>query len=187
MRQRGSKGGRSLDLQALRALVQKMVPMTTALGVVRKFPGESSHYEIVIDSETGNREVMVDVELIPNSEKVFCRLGFGQEGVYRIPRVDQEVAVMIPGSRNSLIADELDFDPIIVAILDTDVPSELDDDTTVVVLADKVVIKSDDIRLGGANPATLDHVVVGSGIDTFSGQTYFALGATTSKVKAEKS
>lgn len=158
---RSGKGvGKGLDLTELRKLVKRMVPMATALGVVRKFPGEESHYEIQIDSETGAREVMVDVELMPSSERVFCRLGFGSDQVYKIPRVDQEVAVLIPFSRNSLIQDELDFDPVIVAVLDTEVPEELDSDDVYVITSPRVIVISDSIQLGAnAEPlATLADV-----------------------------
>lgn len=191
MRSRG-KGAKSFDAQALRAVVTRMIPMTTALGVVRKFPGEDSHFEIQIDDD-GKREIMVDVELMPRSEKLFCRLGFGQDQIYKIPRVGQEVAVLIPFTRDSLVKDELDSDGFIVAILDTDVPADLDGDDIIVinsprvkVIADTVIIESADIRLGGENPSPIDQIVVGSGIDSFTGLTYFALGATTAKVKAEK-
>jgi hypothetical protein len=137
-----------------------MIPMTTALGVVRLFPGEDSHFEIQIDPETGNREVMVDVELIPRSERVFCRLGLGSDQVFRIPRVNQEVAVLIPGARDSLIQDELDFDPVIVATLDTEAPAELDSDDVVVITSPRVIVLSDSIQLGAnASPlATLADV-----------------------------
>jgi hypothetical protein len=121
--------------------------LRTALGVVRKFPGESSHFEI--DTENG-RDVLIDVELQPNKERVLCRLGFGQDGVYRIPQVGREVAVIIPSDPSSLIADDLDNDPIIVAVLDTDVPAELDSDDIVVISAARVHVISDNTKIGPA-------------------------------------
>lgn len=157
--------------------------MTSALGVVRKFPGESSHFEI--SDENGSREILVDVELMPNRERVLCRLGFGNDGVYRIPRVDQEVAVLIPSAPQSLVKDPLDDHPIIIGVLDTECPSELADANIVVIKATKVHVLSGDIKLGNT-PGAMDGVVVGSGVDTFTGATYFALGNASLKVKAEK-
>ena len=193
MRHKKKQGQAILDRASIRRLIQANTPMATALGVVRLFPGEDSHFDIDLDPETGQREVLVDVELMPRSERVLCRLGFGGDGIYRIPRVDQEVAVLIPTDKNSLIQDELDGFAIIVAVLDTSVPNAVDGDDIVVISSDRVrviatqaVIESSDIRLGGDNPSPLDELVVGSGIDTFSGQTHYALGSTTSKAKAEK-
>lgn len=156
--------------------------LRTALGVVRQFPGESSHFEI--DTSNG-RDVFVDVELQPNGERVLCRLGFGHDGVYRIPRVGQEVAILIPCDPRSLIADDLDSDPIIVAVLDTDAPSELDGDDIVIVSATRVHVIAADIKLG-ANPGALDGAVVGSGIDPFTGSTYTALGNASAITKIQK-
>lgn len=159
MARRGHQGGARLDKSVLRRMVQENLPMSTSLGVVRKFPGEDSHFEIIVDPDTGNREIMVDVELIPRSERVLCRLGFGGDQVYKIPRVDQEVAILIPGSRNSLVQDELEMDPIIVATLDA-APAELDNDDVVVISSPRVIVLADSIQLGaGASPlATLADV-----------------------------
>lgn len=179
---RGVRGGKRLEVNQLRDLIAR-TPMMTALGVVRLFPGESSHFEI--NTENGENEILVDVELIPGGERVLCRLGFGNDGVYRIPRVDSEVAVLIPYSPQSLIKDSLDFEPIIVGVLDTSAPSALNGDDVVVLEATKVRILSGDIELG-ESPSAVDEVVVGSGIDPFTGSTYKVLGNTSSKVKAKK-
>lgn len=158
---RGRKqGGATLDRSALRRMVLDQTPMQTALGIVRLFPGETSHFEIQTDPDTGQREIMVDVELIPRSERVLCRLGFGGDQIYRIPRVDQEVAVLVPMEKNSLVADELDGNPIIVAVLNTDTPAALDDDDVVVINAPRVIVLANSIQLGAgaAELATLDDV-----------------------------
>jgi hypothetical protein len=159
MRKRGAQGGARLDRSELRRMVLENTPMQTALGIVRLFPGESSHFEIQINSDTGQREVLVDVELIPRSEKVLCRLGFGQDTIYRIPRVNQEVAVLIPMEKNSLVADELDGNPIIVAILDSGIPDALDSDDIVVIDSPRVKIHSPDVEIsdnGGGPQITVD-------------------------------
>lgn len=179
---RALKGAKRADAQAIRAWVAAGETVT-ALGVVRKFPGEDSHFEI--STENGSNEILVDVELIPSGTRVQCRLGFGNDGVYRIPRVNSEVAVLIPFDSSSLIKDPLDFEPIIVGVLNNNAPSQLSDDDTVVIDATKVRILNSDIQLG-TNPGVQDGVVVGSGIDSFTGSTYFALGNASAKVKAEK-
>jgi hypothetical protein len=179
---RGTRGAKRLDVNQMRAMLSQ-TQLVTALGVVRKFPGESSHFEI--NTENGSNEILVDVELIPSGTRVQCRLGFGNDGVYRIPRVDSEVAVLVPYDPGSLIKDSLDFEPIIVGVLDTNAPSALDGDDVVVVEATKVRILSGDIELGDS-PNPLDEVVVGTGVDSFTGATYKILGNTSSVVKAKK-
>ena len=181
MRKRG-KPVKRVDRGAMREAFADRT-LTSALGVVRKFPGEESHYEI--SDENGSREVLVDVELMPSRERVLCRLGFGNDGVYRIPRVNQEVAVLIHNDPQSMVRDGLEDHPIIVGVLDTECPAELTDDEIVVVKATKVHVLSGDIKLGNSVGAQ-DGVVTGAGVDSFTGATYFALGNASSKVKAEK-
>lgn len=179
---RGVRGGKRLDVNQLKALIASM-PLVTSLGVVRKFPGESSHFEV--NTENGDNEILVDVELIPSGERVQCRLGFGNDGVYRIPRVNSEVAVLVPYNPQSLIKDSLDYEPIIVGVLDTSAPSALNGDDVVVIEATKVRVLSGDIELGDS-PSPLDEVVVGTGVDSFTGSTYKVLQSTSSVVKAKK-
>lgn len=151
LRNKSSHASTKLDISALRRIIDRQTPMAVALGVVRQFEGESSHYEIITDTDTGIIEVLVDIELQPSLEKIFCRLGFGQDQVYKIPRVGQEVAVLIPQLKNQLVADELENDPIIVAILDTDVPTELDGDDVCVIAAPRTIITSGSIQVGASN------------------------------------
>lgn len=149
---RAVRSSKQLDESAMRAWLAKMQPSTTALGVVRQFPGEASHFDIDIDPDTGKQTIYVDVEIVPSSERVFCKLGWGQDQVYKIPRVNQEVAVLIPSSSNSLIKDGLDFDPIIVGILDQDVPAELDGDDVIVITAPRVIMTGQSlIQLAGTD------------------------------------
>jgi hypothetical protein len=135
--------------------------MVTSLGVVRKFPEHGSHFEI--STENGRKEVLVDVELVPSGTRVLCRLGFGNDQNFKIPRVDQEVAVLLPFDPQSLIKDPLDFEPIIVGVLDVAIPSELTGD------GDHVMKSS--------NKVTIDAPTVTCGAETGSepavkGQTY---------------
>lgn len=123
--------------------------LVSALGVVRKFPGEESHVEI--SDEAGTREVLIDVELMPHGERIQCRLAYGSDGCYRIPRQGQEVAVLLPMDPQSLVKDELDGTAFIVGVLDTNAPEDLDEDTAVLEApaihlgagADQAVIKGD--------------------------------------------
>lgn len=142
---RALQGARRVDIQALRGAISAQ-ETTTSLGIVRLFPGEDSHF--IVSTENGSREILVDVELIPSGTRVTCRLGFGGDGIFRIPRVNQEVAVLLPYESNSLIRDPMDGGPIIVGILDTEAPSQLVDDQIVVLSATKVHVLSDDVRLG---------------------------------------
>lgn len=179
LKHKGAKGSKTLSRADVRELFATH-SFTTALGVVRKFEGESSHYEI------DGGEVLVDVELVPNGEKVLCRLGFGGRGVYSIPAVGSEVAVIIPASPRSLVADDLDNDPIIVAVLEN-APSQLDGDDIVVVKSARVVIIADAaVEVGAAGLGANDGVVHGAGIDPFTGQTYTALQSTSARLKAKK-
>jgi hypothetical protein len=175
-------GAKRVDTQMMRAMIGQQ-QMTTSLGVVRKFPGETSHFDI--DTENGTAEVLVDVELIPSGTRVQCRLGFGNPGVYSIPKENAEVAVLIPYDPSSLIKDSLDFEPIIVGVLDANAPTQLTGPDLVVVKASKVQVISSNIELGDA-PNINDGVVVGTGIDTFSGSPYWSLGSTSSTTKAKK-
>ncbi len=179
---RGARGAKRIDTNMMRAMMGSQ-QMTTSLGVVRKFSGEESHF--VVDTENGENEILVDVELIPSGTRVLCRLGFGNDGVYRIPREGSEVAVLCPYDPSSLIKDSMDYEPIIVGVLNVSAHAALNSDDIVVIDATRVKIISGDIELGDS-PAAQDQVVVGSGIDSFTGSTYFVLGNTSSKVKATK-
>jgi len=176
------KNSKRPDTQALKKWLSPG-QTTTSLGVVRKFPGEDSHFEI--STENGINEILVDVELIPSGTRVQCRLGFGNDGMYRIPRENSEVAVILPYDTSSLIQDPMDFEPIIVGVLNVNAPNQLTDVDTVVIDAVKVRILNSDIQVG-STPGAQDGVVVGSGIDSFTGSTYFALGNSSAKVKAQK-
>jgi hypothetical protein len=99
-------GAKKLDLGVIRqAMMDNRV--WSGMGVVRLFEGETSHYQI--DTTAGVADIMVDVELAPNGERLVCRLS-GAAGVWRIPAVGTEVAVIIPEG-------DFDADAIIVAEL----------------------------------------------------------------------
>lgn len=175
MASRTRKGSKRLDMAQLREAL-KDGRLWTALGVVTKFPGESSHFEIL--EGDGGTDVMVDVEFMPNRERVSCRLGTdGGGGVWRIPPVGTEVAVLIPMG-------DLDMDAIITATV-SDAPEQLDETTTVVIATGTVKVIAPAIELGD-EPAALDGVVTGTGIDPFTGVSYSVLGNASAVVKAKK-
>ena len=168
---RSRKGAKRLDMAEVRSAL-KDGRLWATLGVVRKFPGESSHYEILDDG------VIVDVELMPNRERVACRLGTdGGGGVWRVPPEGTEVAVLVPHG-------DLDTDPIITATV-SDAPSQLDGTSTVIVATGTVKVIAPAIELGD-EPAAMDGAVVGTGIDSFTGATYAALGNASAIVKVKK-
>jgi hypothetical protein len=143
---RGVKGGKRPDTQQMKEWLSKG-HVVTSLGVVRKFPEHNSHYEI--STEEGRREILVDVELVPSGTRTMCRLGFGNDQSFKIPRVDQEVAVLLPFDPQSLIKDPLDFEAIIVGVLDVDVPSEVTGDGDHVIKAsNKVTIDAPTVTCG---------------------------------------
>lgn len=136
----GRLGAKAFNLAELKEIIRDG-KIWTGLGVVVKRPEDSAHYEIV--SEGGSAvDVLVDVDLMPNKEPLFCRLGSfaggAGLGVWRIPPVGTEVVVIIPDG-------EFEGGPMIVATLASrDVPSQLDEDTLVVRNSKNVKIISDD-------------------------------------------
>ncbi|HEY6018425.1 MAG TPA: hypothetical protein VIY48_00540 [Candidatus Paceibacterota bacterium] len=179
---RGVRGGKRVDTAQLKDWLSKG-EIVTSLGVVRKFEDQSSHFEV--SAENGSREILVDVELVPSGSRVTCRLGFGGNGVYKIPPVDTEVAVLIPFDPQSLVKDSLDFEPIIVGTLDVNAPTQLDNDDIVVISSARVHVYSDNILLG-TSPGAQEGILNGTAIDPFTGATHFALGNASLKVKASK-
>jgi len=179
---RGVRGGKRADTSQIKDWLGKG-EMVTSLGVVRKFDNQDSHFQV--STENGSQEILVDVELIPSGTRVTCRLGFGGQGVYRIPQVDTEVAVLIPYDPNSLIKDSLDYEPIIVASVELNTPSQLNDDDIVVISSARVHVYSDNILLGTA-PGAQEGILNGSAVDPYTGATHFALGNASLKVKASK-
>lgn len=145
--------------------------LVSALGVVRKFPGEESHFEI--STENGSREILVDVELMPHQERIQCRLAYGSDGVYKIPRVDTEVAVLIPMDPQSLVKDELDGQGFIVGIMDTEAPADLDEGTA--------VLEAPAINLGAG---AIEPVILGETRKTAETTFLAALEAFCSSVSA---
>lgn len=150
---KNKKAVRRPDMSIIRDALASRT-MITSLGVVRQFPDQPSHFDI--ETEEVPREILVDVELVPSGERVLCRLGFGTFGVYSIPAVDQEVAVLIPHDPQSLIKDELENHPIIVGILSTETPGDLVAGTVIVEAPDAAHVRASSVYLGeGADQAAM--------------------------------
>jgi hypothetical protein len=108
IRRSKQRSTRALDINALReALADGRV--WTAIGRVSRFDGEPAHFEIFPASAGERADVIVDVELFPQGERVACRLA-GAGALWAIPPVGAEVAVLVPTG-------DYEADPIIVGVL----------------------------------------------------------------------
>lgn len=110
-RRKGQKGSAGLDRTTLRALVKDVLGEVVSggmIGVVRRPPGDSTHYRV----EDG--DILVEVEMMPHGERVSARLGAlvggPTRGVWAIPDVETEVVVAFEQG-------EFERDPYIVAVL----------------------------------------------------------------------
>jgi hypothetical protein len=114
----GLRGSRKFQLNDLKDVL-KDGRVWTAIGVVVKPEGESTHFEIT------TTDVFVEVQLLPDQEQVLCILACSA-GVWMVPPLGSTVAVLVPTG-------ELQADPVIVGILQT--PGDGLTDTTVIVQA----------------------------------------------------
>lgn len=191
----GARGARKLPMDTIREALGDPRAWVK-LGIVTKFEGETSHYEL------DGQDLLVDVELMPERIPVLCRMGSpvgGQYfGVWSVPPVGTEVMVVVPDG-------DLEADPVIVSCLSTgQLPqgaATLDEQTIVIsgngikivggatiqVQSDTVVIidADEEVQLGGATGVN-QGVVNGECVDSFTGTPYAALHSLTGKVKAPK-
>ena len=144
---RGQRASRRLDLSDLRRAVADR-RVHTELAVVRKPADAAAHFEIV----DGGEDVLVEVETVPGGQELTCRLGAGaggrEMGLWRIPAVGDEVAVLVPTG-------EIAFSPMIVAVLSSGkVPARLAPNKTVLVAPDELelIVGSKVIRIKDAGP-----------------------------------
>jgi hypothetical protein len=115
----------------------------SCFGIVRASE-DGSVFEIAGD------DVLVEVELQPNEERITARLGSVAggpgRGVWAVPPEGTEVAVLVPDGDPA-------FMPVIVATLTSgETPADLDETTVVIAnnLGDIAVIPSGDVSLGEA-------------------------------------
>lgn len=130
-------GADRLDQANLRKVLQTGQGVWTGIGVVHVPQDAASHYEIVTDA--GEQDVLVEILLAPHGEAMTARLGAGG-GVWRIPAVGAEVAVVIPQG-------SYDCDALIVADFSAgSVPDGLDGSTIVIAArpGSKVLVHSGD-------------------------------------------
>lgn len=126
---RGAKGSKRLDLSGLKDAMRDRRAWG-AIGVVIAPSGAASHYEIV-QGPGGPEDVLVEVELQPDRTHVSARLGAlgggPGAGLWAIPPVGAEVAVLIPSGR-------LDFMPCVVGVLSSgSVPERISAEKTILV------------------------------------------------------
>lgn len=135
---RRTSGSRGVDQTAMSNAL-KDGKVWCGLGIVVKRQGEQQHYEI------SDEDVLVSVDLMPEGQPLWCRLG--GKYMWRVPPVGSEVMVAMP-------AGELEQMPSIVTVLSTgEVDGDLDGDVLLIVNSKKVVIKStdDQVILGGTS------------------------------------
>jgi hypothetical protein len=181
---RGRKASKRLDVTGLReALADRRI--WAQLAVVAAPAGASSHWELVADQQ-GNRHVLVDVETVPRRIELRCRLGAGAgglgQGLWRIPAIGTEVAILVPDG-------QIDFQPVIVACLDSGAaPERLEDGRTILVATDTVEITAPKVVLGPGpeGMAFEDGLLSGRATDPYTGLTHAQLGNGSTKVFGAK-
>lgn len=176
---RGGAGAKRIDLTDLRDLLKDR-RLWAQLAVVTRPDGADRHWELV------SGQIHVDVRTVPRGIELHCRLGtqagsVGQ-GLWRVPAEGTEVAVLVPDGMP-------DFQPIIVACLDSGpAPDRVGDDKTILVATDTVEITAPTVVLGPSPGSVISTwgVVNGEAIDPFTGLTQFALGNASRKVFGER-
>lgn len=183
---RGRKGARRFDPSDLRQLLRDE-RLWAQLGTVRKVAGAAQHWELV------DGHILVDVETHPRRLELRCRLGTAAggmgRGLWRVPAVGEEVAVLVPDG-------EIDFYPIIVAVLESGTaPDRVGDDRTLLVATDIVEITAPvvEVRAGTVKMSDtpdallpIDGVLTGQAIDPFTGLAHFALGNASAHILGKK-
>lgn len=170
-RKRGKKGGRRVDLSALREVLEDGRSWLS-VGVVVK--DGDTHFE------RDGLDIVVYVELMPSELLIACRLGSvaggAGVGVYSIPAEGTEVAVGIPTG-------EPEAGGIILATLSTANVPEGVAETRIVVVAPEVLVYDSDSGDAQALPTLVDVQRIRDELD---GHTHTYLpgtgGATTTTV-----
>lgn len=147
-------------------------------------PDGQSHWRV--DTDGSKRRVLVNVEVFPSGLDLTCRLGTCSSGagtgLWFIPKVGTIVVVDIADG-------QVDGFPTIIGVEDSGGFPERAGDTRVVMVTNvPIEITGPTVTLGPHPEAITppDALVHGSGIDTFTGAPYFALGNCTSVVFAKK-
>ena len=104
-------GAKKMDLSALRELMKDR-RIWMGMGLVIDPEDGEPHFEIVLEDGV-IVDILIEVEIVPERIHVTCRLsgtGGQNTGLWQIPKVDDEVAVLIPDG-------EVDFCPIVWGVL----------------------------------------------------------------------
>lgn len=110
---RSRKAAKRVDLTDLRHLL-KDARLWTGIGIVPEPENGAQHWRIETDDAGEHVDILVDIELQPEGIPVSARIA---AGVWAVPAIGEEVAVIIPAGR-------VDFMPTIVALLSSNaVPS----------------------------------------------------------------
>lgn len=106
-----------------------------SVGTVNKPDALDAHFEIVDDD--GTKDILVEVLLAPGGEQITARLGSAAggagRGLWRIPAVGTEVAVLLPSG-------ELDGDPVILATMSTDAVPDGINETILILRNDAAIL-----------------------------------------------
>lgn len=148
---RGNRATKRLDMSDLRELLKDR-RIWTALALVTE-PDNGPHFQ-VIPGEGGNpTDVLVHVATVPDGLDLTCRLGTTADGLWRIPPVGREVAVLVA-------AGHIDFMPVIVATIG-DPPARVAGDRTLLGAPDRLEMVAPDVRIGDGDAT--EAVVLGTG------------------------
>lgn len=160
----------------------------------------------VVDPDHG---VLVDVRLVPTEEEYTARLAPGYAGsgfgLYHPVKKDDELVVAAPSGdpANGMIVESILWsaadkppqeavdnpaDVLLVVEPEKNLRLKVSGGGNVYVSSEqKVVVEGSSVHLGADNLVSPnDGVVHGTGIDSFSGATYFALGNASGVVLAKK-
>jgi hypothetical protein len=150
-----------------------------SLAKVARHEGEADFWAVNDDGDL-EISVLTHQHEVPVQALLGALVGGAGKGVWAIPSEGTEVVI-------AHAEGGFEGDAVIVAVLPTgQVPVGLAPDRVVVVGAE-VHVLSDDVQLGAAGlDAAASGVVVGGGVDPFTGATYAELNSTSSVVKARK-
>lgn len=162
-----------MTLTAMRDLL-KDERIWCVAATVRIHEGDDTYFE-----RTRNGQISVSVVTNQHAVPISALLAGGDansRGYWIIPSIGTEVIVAFDNG-------EFEGDAYIVGTIGKS-PTEITEEVTII--ADTTVkIVADKVNICGANEVT-EGVVVGSGIDSFTGSPYHALGNTSTRVFAKK-
>lgn len=138
-RRGGAKASKRWDLSDLASVLED--PRTHfKIGRVFKPDSNTEHWSLYKGEDGTKSMVMVEVETIPDSQDLTCRLA--TKPAWYIPKVGELVAVAVPDG-------EIDHCPLIVGILDTGAaPVDVSMDVMLIAPGRTWAVRSDLVQLG---------------------------------------